>query len=114
MEQSIPSPPEVIETHTIDDRLGYITDNKARETVDELLKEISDWEKDRIVIEPIKYAISLKVDGGVFAYISPRRKHFIIETYNEEGKWTGYPVQKEEDLEPAKALMKVNFDKKAN
>lgn len=114
MEQSIPSPPEVIETHTLDDRLGYITDNEARESVYELLKEISDWEKDRIVIEPIKYAISLKVDGRVFAYICPRRKHFIIETYNEEGKWTGYPVHKEEDLEPAKGRMKVNFDKKSN
>lgn len=114
MEQTIPSPPEVIETHTIDDRLGYITDNKASKSVKELINDISDWKKDRILIEPIKYAISLKVDGRVFAYICPRRKHFIIETHNEEGKWTGYPVKKEEDLEPVKALMKVNLDKKAH
>jgi hypothetical protein len=35
--------------------------------------------------------------------------NFIIETKNEEGNYTDYSISDEEDLEAAKALMKLNL-----
>ncbi|HEX8000880.1 MAG TPA: hypothetical protein VF528_21035 [Pyrinomonadaceae bacterium] len=110
-EQTIPSPPEVLETYSIDDRLAYITDSQARATARDLLDEIVAWDTNKILVEPIKFAISLKVSGRLFAYLSPRRKHFVIETYNQEGRWTGYSVQSSDDLDIAKELMRHNFSR---
>jgi hypothetical protein len=93
------------------DRFAYITDPKVRGTAKELLDEVVSWDKGKILVEPIKYAISLKVSGRVFAYITPRRKHFIVEAYNEDGKWTGYPIHTAEELEVAKELVRRNFDR---
>ena len=64
--------------YTIEQRLDYITDRKVRKTVENLLKEIKGWDDKNILIEPTKYDISIKVSGRVFAYLGPRRKHFII------------------------------------
>ncbi|PIU22960.1 MAG: hypothetical protein COT13_05610, partial [Chloroflexi bacterium CG08_land_8_20_14_0_20_45_12] len=47
-----PSGRPSIEVYTTEQRLNYITDNKVRKTVEELLKEIQDWDKDNILIEP--------------------------------------------------------------
>lgn len=110
-EITIPSRLQPIEVYTIDQRLDYITDTKVRKTVEELLKEIKEWDKDNILIEPTKYDISIKVSGRVFSYLGPRRKHFIIYTYDSENKWTGFPIQQTEDLEEVKILLKSNYEK---
>ena len=108
-EQSIPSPPDVLETYSLDDRLNYITDTAVRDTVKATLERIRSWDEDRILIEPIKYAISLKVSGRNFAYISPRRKFFVVETFNQDGKWTGFPIRSHDELVTAIELMRDNF-----
>lgn len=110
-EITIPSRLQPVEVYTIEQRLNYITDNKVRKTVEELLKEIQDWDKDNILIEPIKYAISIKVSGRVFMYLEPRRKHFLVSTYDNENKWTGFPIQQSEDLNDVKILLKGNYEK---
>jgi len=110
-EITIPSRLQPVELYTIDKRLDYITDSKVRETVKELLKEIQDWDKDNIVIEATKYDISIKVSGKVFSYLGPRRKHFIIYTYDSENKWTGFPIKQSEDLEEVRLLLKGNYEK---
>ncbi len=108
-EQTIPSPPEVLETYSLDDRLAYITDANVQATAKGLLDEVVSWDTNKILAEPIKYAISLKVSGRLFAYLSPRRKHFVVETYNQEGKWTGYSIHTPDDLDAVKELMQNNF-----
>jgi hypothetical protein len=110
-EQTIPSPPEVLETHTLEDRYAYITDSKVRATAQQLVDDVVSWEAGTILVEPIKYSISLKVSGRVFAYLSPRRKHFIIEAHNDDGKWIGQPVHTPAELEAAKELMRKNFER---
>lgn len=66
-EQTIPSPPEVLETYSLHDRLNYITDVAAQESARSLLDQIAKWDTTgKILIEPIKYAISLKVSGRLF------------------------------------------------
>lgn len=110
-EVTVPSPPEVVETYTLSERLKYITDSNARKIVDTLIKEIQDWDNANILIEPTKYDISLKVSGRVFAYIYPRRKYFIIVTYDDEKKWKVFPIHEKEDLESTNILVKANFEK---
>lgn len=106
----LPSLPEKIEVYSLEDRLNYITDPSFRKLATNLLDEIKSWDK-KVSIEPTKYDISLKVSGRVFAYLYPRRKHFIIGTYNMEGKWTGYSIEQLTDLDKAKTVVKINFDK---
>jgi len=110
-EITIPSTPTKVEVYTLDQRLNYITDSKVRKTVEGFLKEIKEWDVDNILIEPMKYDISIKVSGRVFSYLGPRRKHFIIYTYDNENKWTGFPIQQAEDLEEVKILLKGNYEK---
>ena len=110
-EITIPSMPTKVEVYTLDQRLNYITDSKVRQTVEDFLKEIKEWDADNILIEPTKYDISIKVSGRVFLYLGPRRKHFIIYTYGNENKWTGFPIQQDEDLEEVKILLKGNYEK---
>lgn len=100
-----------MEVYTIEQRLNYITDSKVRKTAEELLEEIRDWDKENILIEPIKYAISIKVSGRVFMYLEPRRKHFLVSTYDNESKWTGFPILQSEDLDEVKILLKGNYEK---
>ena len=110
-EITIPSRLQPVEVYTIEQRLNYITDSKVRKTVDEFLKEIEEWDKDKILIEPIKNAISIKVSGRVFMYLEPRRKHFLVSTYDNENKWTGFPIHQPEDLDEVKILLKANYEK---
>jgi len=79
--------------------------------VEALLSEIKSWDETRIVMEPTKEDISLKISGRVFSYINPRRKNFMISTYDNEGKWTGFPINQEEDLEPIRFLLKSNIER---
>lgn len=110
-ETTIPSTPEILESYSLNDRLKYITDNDSRNNAKNLLKDIQDWDKDNILIEPTKYDISLKCSGRVFAYLSPRRQFYVIYTYDTEKKWTGYPIRDENDLENVIRLMKMNIER---
>ena len=110
-EITIPSIPTKVEVYTISQRLSYITDNKVKKTVEDFLKEINEWDADKILIEPTKYDVSIKVSGRVFSYLGPRRKHFIIYTYDSENKWTGFPIKQTEDLEEVKIILKGNYEK---
>ncbi len=70
------------------------------------------WDKDDILVEPIKYHLSLKVRGRVFAYLTPRRKSFLVEAHNEDGSWGAHPITKDEDLTGARELVKANLERK--
>jgi hypothetical protein len=113
-EQAIPSPPETIEVHHLSDHLEYITDAEVRAKVSTLLEEVKEWKAGRIALDAIKYAISMKVDGHLFAYLEPRRKYFAISTYNAEGTWTTYAVHGDEDLEAVLPLMKISMEQRVS
>ena len=76
------------------------------------MSSINELGEGNIQAEAIKYAVSLKVNGRVFAYFSPRRNSFHIEMDNQEGKWTSYPVNDKKDLEELFEQIKNNFEKK--
>ena len=53
----------------------------------------------------------MKVSGKVFSYIGPRRKHFMVYTYDAENKWTGFPINQTEDLVEVKLLLRGNYER---
>ena len=111
-ETSIPEPPELPpgEIECFKDRLGYIKNEEIRGTLSSLLSEFSNWGKDKILIEPMKYAISVNAGGKIFMTLALRRDNFLLETHSAEGKWTSYPVNSREDLEILMALVKSNME----
>jgi hypothetical protein len=113
MEQQIPSITVVEDIPTIPKHLGYITDPAAQARVTTLLEEVKGWRSGHEKMDAIKYAISLKVDNIVFAYVEARRKHFIVRIFNAEDKWTAYPVHTDEDMEQVRQVAKASMERKA-
>jgi len=111
-EQQIPSAPEIIETTDIEGHLAYITDVAMRSKASALLDEIKNWKPENISLDSIKYAISMKVNGRVFAYFNPRRQHYIISTFNADDEWTEYPIKGDDDLATVKPLVKSSMEKR--
>ncbi len=107
--------PKVLETieepKSIDKILEYITDINVRNTAKELLMEVQNWDKQNISVEPIKYDVSMKISGRVFAYLSPRRRFFGFYTYDPEDKWGWFPVIQADDLATSKTILRSNIDK---
>lgn len=102
----------IVEVPKLEDHLAYFTDPSVRSEVSKLLDEVKQWKSGRISMDPIKYAISMKVDGKVFAYLIPRRKHYLLATYNAKDKWTDYAIHGDDDLKKALSLMKNAMEKR--
>lgn len=110
-EVTAPAVPERIEVYSLDDRYNYITDAKMRSLAQELVAQIQEWDPERLMVEPIKGAISIKVLGRVFAYVYPRRNFFVVSTNDAEGKSPGYQIYSESDLEAVVPTVRSNFDR---
>lgn len=113
-EQALPTSPAVVEVTHLDDHLTYITDTVVREKVAALLEEIKNWRPGSIALGPIKYAISMKINGRVFAYFYPRRKHYLLATYNDQEEWTEYSIKDDDDLAKVKPIMKAAMERRAS
>lgn len=111
-EHTIPTPPKVLEVTQLGDHLGYITDLNVRGNVSALLDEIKTWRPGSISLDPIKYAISMKVNGRVFAYFYPRRKHYLLATYNADEEWTEYSIKDDDDLATVKPIIRATTERK--
>lgn len=110
-EITAPASPEKVVAYSLDDRYNFITDETVRRLAQGIVAKIQSWDPKRVIVEPTKYDISVKISGRVLTYIGPRRKHFVVYTDDSEGKWTGYPVNSESDLELVLSQLKGNFDK---
>jgi hypothetical protein len=106
-EREITAPPDIIEVVRIDDHLMYITDPSVRSQATDLLDEIKSWKPGNVSLDPIKYAISIKVNNRVFAYLRPRRKHYLIATFDANDDWTEVAVKSEDDLANVTELLKA-------
>lgn len=111
-EHTIPTPPKGPEVTHLDDHLGYITDLNVRSNVSVLLDEIRNWRPGSISLDPIKSAISIKVNGRVFAYFYPRRKHYLLATYNADEEWTEYSFKDDNDLENVTPIIRATMERK--
>lgn len=111
-EVSVPPRPQKIYEYKEEDRINYITDDEMRKVAKDCLKQIREWDKAKILIEPTKYSLSLKHNGKVFAYFDPRRKNFLFQTYNEENKWVPYKIDTKEEADKLLLQMKYHIEKK--
>ena len=111
-EQAIQPPPVIVEVIHLDDHLTYITDPGVRSKVCALLDEVKSWKPGSISLDPIKYAISMKVNGRVFAYFYPRRKHYLLATYDDQEVWTEYSIKDDDDLAKIKPMMKAAMERR--
>jgi len=109
-ERTIPDTPDKVAVYTLTEKLNYITDTNIRKIAENFIKEIKEWDKDNTLIEAIKYDISIKVFGKVLAYLGPRRKHFMVYTYDPNEEWKGFPVKTDNDLNQARLLVKMNYE----
>ncbi len=107
----IPSKPEIIEVYSVEQRLKYFTDDRVRKYAEKFIGLFKSWEKDKAIVEATKYDISLKLSGRVVAYIAPRRKYFLIYTFDLEGTLKGYKIDSELELDDIGQLVKINFDR---
>ena len=108
----VPEIPQTIEEpKSVDKILEYITDQKVKTTAIDLIHEIESWDKQNILLEPIKYNISMKTMGKVFAYFSPRRQFFGFSTYDLEDEWKWIPIKTDVDVDNIRHLLKDNIDK---
>jgi hypothetical protein len=110
-EHPIPTPPEIVEVTHPDAHLNYVTDLDVRSKVSALLDEIKNWKPGNISLDAIKYAISMKVKGRVFAYFYPRRKHYLLATYNAEEEWTEYAIKDDDDLAKVKPIVRAAMER---
>ena len=111
-EYEITAPPEVIVISHLEDHLDYITDPAVRAEVSAFLEDIKSWRPGSISIDAIKVAISVKVNGRVFAYLYPRRKHYLVATFDAEDVWKEYSVKSDDDLANVKTTMKAAMERK--
>jgi hypothetical protein len=112
-EQSIPSQPEPPVVYKQEDRLSYVTDEQARARALRAIDQVKAIRPGHAAVDPTKYDISLKVDGRVVAYINPRRKHFLISTYDASDKWTSYPIHSDEDLDATLQVVRAYVERRA-
>ncbi len=111
-EQPITALPEPVEVTHLEDHLNYITDTGVRQKVAELLEEIRNWRAGQISIDPIKYALSMKINGHVFAYLNPRRQFYTIATYDASGEWKEFPIKTDDDLATVKPTLKAAMERR--
>jgi hypothetical protein len=113
-EREVPEPLEAIQIPHVEDHLKYITDDHVRTRVLELLEEAKGWKPGAILLDPIKYSISMKVNNRVFAYLSARRRFFVISTYDSDQQWRDFPVKTAEDLANIRITMKASMESRCN
>lgn len=104
--------PEIVEVTHLDDHLNYITDTGVRAKVTALLDEIKTWKPGNISVDAVKNAISIKINGRVFAYLYPRRKHYILATFDTEDEWKEFAIKGDDDLDNVKPSMRAAMERR--
>jgi len=110
-EVTAPGLPPKVEVYSLDERYAYITDAKMRTMAQDLVANIQGWDPQKILVEPIKYSISIKHSGRVIAYVEPRRKSFVLSSYDSAGKWTSQNINDDADLEQFLPVARAYFEK---
>jgi hypothetical protein len=54
----------------------------------------------------------IPVNGHMFAYLYPRRKHYIIAIYDASDEWKEYAVKTDDDLATVKPIAKAAMERR--
>lgn len=105
-----PAIPEQVHLLNFGESYALVTDGD-RMLAQTVVGKIHEWDRDRITVEQTEFEISIKISGRVLCYIGPRKKHFIIYTNDSDGRWTGYSVRNERDMDEVLPILRANYDK---
>jgi len=109
-EVTSPEVHEQVQVYNFGEKYASITEGD-RMLARTVVSNIHDWDRNRIIVEPTDYDISIKISGRVLCYIGPRKNHFVIYTNDAEGRWTGYPVRNQDDMDEVLKIIRTNYDK---
>jgi hypothetical protein len=90
--------------------LNYITVSKSRELAKKILEETEQL-SDKISIDPLQWGRSVKYQGGVLYYWSPRQPYVKISINDEDGNWKGIDLVDENSYQRIMKLIKGNIEK---
>jgi len=110
-EINIPGRIQPIEVYTVEQRLNYIQDEEVKKRFKKMLNTITEYDNKKISIDAVKYDVSVKVSGKVISYFCPRRKNFIIYTYDTDSEWKPFSIDSEEDCNNIYQIIKMNYER---
>lgn len=110
-EINIPGRIQPIEVYSVEQRMNYIQDDNVKNRFKKMLDKIKELDSKKIAIDPVKYDVSVKVSGKVIAYFGPRRKSFVVYTYDTDSEWKPFTIDSDDDAENVMQIVKMNFDK---
>lgn len=90
--------------------LTYINNESVRQIAKRLLDEAKSLSHE-ITIDPLQWGKSVKYKGTVLFYWQPRQAFIRIATFNEDGEWTGFNIEKEDEYSRVIELIKSNMKK---
>jgi Endonuclease NucS len=105
------TPPTLVEpvpTRNFDEIVAYITDEVARSKAKEIIDALRAVGK-RIAVDPVKGAISIKMDGRVLAYVWPRRRWFRFGYRSMDGQWVTVDIEGQTDLADVHAGLRASL-----
>ncbi len=111
IEQTIPSEPAPLKPPTLGEVLGFITDEDVRKRAVAFLDDVKTWAPG-VTQDCIKGAVSARVNGRVFAYLSPNRRSFRVTSSDADGNWITAPVKSDEDYRRAVNAVRESFERK--
>jgi len=76
-----------------------------------MLNTVKEFDPKKVSIDAVKYDVSVKVSGKVISYFGPRRKNFIIYTYDTDSEWKPFSIDSDEDCNNSLQILKMNFEK---
>ncbi len=103
---------EPLQTRSVDDVLGYITDEVAHRKARELLETVRTLGP-AVSMDPVQGAVSIKLDGKVAAYLWVKRKWFVFGHQSSDGEWVNDNVEPGTDLAPIRERLEVALKKGA-
>jgi len=92
--------------YTLEGHLDYATDPAVRGRIIKLIEQTKQWTVGHITMDPIKHSLSFKVNGKWFAYLDVKRKHFLVDTADDDGAYKNFPVKNDDDHDNVVQKMK--------
>ena len=110
-EVNIPRRIQPIEVYTLEQRMNYIQDDAVKKRFKSMLDDVKNFDSKKVTIDPVKYDVSVKVSNKVISYFCPRRKNFVIYTYDIDSEWKPFSIDSDDDYSNVLQIIKINFEK---
>jgi hypothetical protein len=98
------------ERTSLEEKYEYIANIPSRERARRLVAEVCGWYPDQVSAVPIRYDISLRAFGRVFAVLNPGRAHFNLYTYDRSRMWTRFRIDNDAHVRAIQPILRENVE----